>query len=135
MVCSVLVVSCHLADPVDLPPCPAGQFRENQVCKEDPNAPKPTIELGPAAGGTTCSGDESMQRPPAIAPSTLEVAAGAYFRFDNKDVVDHEVKGIDGQVWLTVKAGARSNDTNIGKVGSWPYRVSGCAKGGTVVVK
>ena len=34
-----------------------------------------------------------------------------------------------------MKAGERSNDTNIVKVGTWEYRVSGCAKGGTVVVK
>lgn len=129
------LAACHLADDVDLPPCPEGTYRENQVCKEDPNAPRPTIEIGPGVGGTFCSGDEAMQRPPAITPSTLEVDAGTYFRFTNKDVVDHEVRGIDGQVWFNVKTGQRSDDKNITKPGSWEYRVSGCAKGGTVVVK
>ena len=130
-----LATSCQLADEYDLPPCPAGQYRDNQVCKEDPNAPRPTIEIVANAGGTSCSGDEATDRPPAINPATLEVTAGDYFRFMNKDVIDHEVRGTDGQVWFVVKAGTRSEDKNINKPGSWPYRVSGCAKGGTLVVK
>ena len=59
----------------------------------------------------------------------------AEFELQNTDSVDHVIAGADGQAWATVKAGQVSPLIGITKVGSWPYTVSGCATGGTVVVE
>lgn len=125
---------CHLAEDVDPPNCQPGTHVENRVCVED-DVQGAAITISAAAGGTSCTGAPEAQRPPVVDPDPLQVASGGPFRFVNKDTVDHEIRGADGQVWATVKAGDQSVLTSIAKKGSWEYHVSGCAKADTVVVE
>ncbi len=131
---AIAVVSCHLADDLDPPNCPPGTHVDNRRCQQDP-IDGPQIAILPANGGTSCTGDPSTERAPILDPDPFQIGAGVDFRFVNRDVVDHEIRGVDGQVWTTVKSGYPSTFTSIKKAGSWEYRVSGCAKTSTIVVQ
>jgi hypothetical protein len=131
---AIVLASCHLADDLDPPNCGPGTHVENRRCVQDP-IDGPQVAILPASGGTSCAGDPSAQRPPVVDPESFQVGAGVDFRFVNRDVVDHEIRGVDGQVWVTVKAGHASDFTSIQKAGSWGYRVSGCAKTSQIVVQ
>jgi hypothetical protein len=117
-------VSCHLADDRDPPKCESGTHPENGRCVPDALS-GPTVTIASADGGTSCASD----------PDTINVKVNGEFRFKNDDAVEHEIRGADNQVWLAVKPGQLSGYFAITKPGSWAYSVSGCAKGGTVVVE
>jgi len=131
---STLVAGCHLADDPEPPKCPAGSHVELDRCVKD-EASARRVKISAPAGGTLCGGDPGSERPPILEPETLEVAAGEELQFENADTVAHEIRGTDGTAWLTVPAGELSPYTTITKVGTWGYRVSGCAKGGAVTVE
>lgn len=126
--------SCQLADDVDPPKCEKGWHPELQRCVRDDVAPN-RVKITAAAGGTSCTGEAGAQRPPLLEPASLTVKASEDFQFENTDVVAHEIRGVGGEVWLTVPGQASSEFTSIAKVGTWAYRVSGCAQGGVVVVE
>jgi hypothetical protein len=129
------IEGCQLADDLDPPKCEKGFHIELEKCVEDKVAGI-SVTISPnAGGGTSCAGDEATQRPPTLDPETVRVKVNEEFQFNNKDVVDHEIKGVDGKVWLTVAAGKLSPFTSLTKAGNWGYRLSGCAKGGTVAVE
>jgi plastocyanin len=130
----VLSVSgCSFGEPAPIN-CPAGSHAAIGRCVGDTTAAI-QVKISAAVGGTSCAGDVATQRAPVLDPETVHVKAGEAFQFDNADVVDHEIRGTDGQVWLSVSAGALSPFTSLMKTGTWGYRVSGCAKGGTVAVE
>lgn len=131
---AVLVASCHLADDPDPPTCGAGTHANRGRCVADALG-GPTVTIAAGAGGTSCVGDVATQRPPSVSPEAINVKVGGEFRFKNEDVVAHEVRGADDQVWLSANPGELSGFFAITKPGAWAYRVSGCAKGGTVVVE
>jgi hypothetical protein len=136
VIAGCVVASCHLADSPEPPKCPPGSHPELGHCTVDPVDASSTVKISAAPGGTSCDGDAADQRPPGLSPDPLTVALGVAFTFQNDDVVDHEIKGADGQLWTTVKAGATADPAvKLAKTGSWAYRVSGCAKGGTIVVE
>jgi hypothetical protein len=114
--------ACHLADSPEPPACDAGTHPENGRCVDDPFS-GPIITIAGASAGCSAT------------PDAIRVAPNAKFVFKNDDSVDHVVTGADGQAWATAKAGQRSPDIGITKLGRWPYAVSGCATGGTVVVE
>jgi plastocyanin len=126
--------SCQLADDIDAPKCEKGYHPELQRCVRDEAAPN-QIKISAAAGGTSCTGDATAQRPPVLEPASLTVKANEDFQFDNTDTVAHEVRGMAGEVWLTVPPQQLSAFSSIAKTGTWEYRLSGCAQGGTVVVE
>lgn len=114
--------ACHLAASPEPPACDAGTHPENGRCFDDPFT-GPVITIAAADAG--CS----------VTPDSIRVAVRARFVFKNEDAVDHGIVGADGQAWAIAKAGQLSPYASIGKLGNWPYTVSGCAKGGTVVVE
>jgi len=117
------LVACHLAESPQQS-CDAGFHVDLGRCVPDPtNATGVTISA--AGDASTCS----------VAPETVHVPAGALFHFVNQDTIDHDVHGADGQLWATVPKEQTGPDEAIDKVGSWPYTVSGCGKGGTIVVE
>ncbi|MBX3189811.1 MAG: hypothetical protein KF819_22490 [Labilithrix sp.] len=128
-----LVSACHLADDKDPPKCEPGTHVENDRCVLDAFS-GPVVTLAAHAGGTVCDGP-TTERPPTITPETINVKVNGDFRFKNDDAMEHEVRGADGQVWLKVKPGELSGIFGISKAGAWAYRVSGCLKGGSVVVE
>lgn len=131
---AVLVAGCQLADDPEPPKCERGYHPELDRCVQDETTAL-RVKISPAAGGTTCTGDATSQRPPVLAPEILTVKAAEEFQFENADVVPHEIRGVDGTPWLTIPAGQLSPFTSIAKVGTWGYRVSGCARGGSVTVE
>ncbi len=126
--------SCQLADDPDPPKCERGYHPELERCVRDDVAPN-RIEIRAAAGGTSCPQAPTAQRPPVIEPASLTVKANEEFQFENADTMAHEVRGIAGEVWMTVPAGELSAFTKIAKAGIWEYRVSGCQQGGQVIVQ
>jgi hypothetical protein len=128
------LAGCQLADDPEPPKCPEGSHPELDQCIAD-RATKLRVTIAAPVGGTLCTGDPAAQRPPQITPETIAVKSGEEFQFENTDVVPHEIRGIDGTAWLTVPAGQLSPFTSIAKAGTWGYRVSGCAKGGSVTVE
>jgi plastocyanin len=121
---SVAVGGCHLGDSPDAVTCEAGTHPSDGHCVLDAvTAVRVTILAG--AGGASCVAD----------PASIKVAPNAQFEFQNTDGVDHVIAGADGQPWATVKAGQLSPLVAITKAGSWPYTLSGCTNGGTVVVE
>jgi hypothetical protein len=113
--------ACHLADSPEPPACDAGTHPENGRCFDDPFT-GPVITIAAVDAG--CS----------VTPDSIRVAPKAQFVFKNEDGVEHVITGADGVAWATAKAGQLSPYVGISKLGNWPYAVSGCAKGGTVVV-
>jgi plastocyanin len=132
--CCSILLSCQLADDPDPPKCEKGFHPELQRCVPNETTEK-QIKITAAQGGTSCVADVGAQRPPVLDPETLTVQVNEQFQFDNADAMAHEIRGADGAVWVTVPPGKRSPFTSILKPGTWAYRVSGCTKGGTVVVQ
>jgi plastocyanin len=128
------LVSCQLADPKDAPKCEEGFHPELQHCEANTTT-EIQVKIEAAPGGTSCSGDLSVQRAPKIDPESLTVKVGEQFQFYNLDVVPHEIRGTDGLAWISAKPGERSAFFSIVKAGTWGYRVSGCQKGGSVTVQ
>lgn len=120
---AMALVSCHLASDPDPPTCGSGAHAENGRCVPDVVA-SPVIIIA-SVNGAPCT----------VSPDSITVRQVAEFRFENEDTVDHVITGADGKEWVTAKARQPSPFLGITKVGSWPYTVSGCAKGGTVVVE
>lgn len=119
-----LLVGCHLADDPEPPRCEAGFHVEMSRCVAD-KVSSTTVSIKAGDGGGCL-----------VTPETVTVSTGRDFQFKNEDAVDHVVTGnTDGQVWSTLKAGAMSDLIVISKVGAWAYTVSGCPKGGTVVIQ
>ena len=124
LVVVVGLAGCHLADSPDPVKCDPGTHPSDGHCAQDVVvAVRVTISSG--EGGASCS----------VAPDSITVAPNAQFEFQNADSVEHVIAGADGQIWATAKAGQLSPLIGITKAGSWPYTVSGCTKGGTVVVE
>jgi plastocyanin len=119
---AIAPVACHLADDFDAKQCPPGSHADNGRCLEDLDA-GPEFAIVSAAGGCTTT------------PDSIRVAANAQFAFDNQDSVEHTVTGDDGKTWATAAAGRKSPLIGITKAGTYGFKVSGCAKGGTVVVE
>jgi plastocyanin len=112
--------ACHLADSPDPIKCAAGTHLDTGRCVQDDVAANLVTIAATDAG--TC----------AVSPATITLTTTDLFQFVNDDVVEHVVRGHDGQTWATVAAGKSSAFTGIAKVGSWGYDVSGCAAGGTI---
>jgi plastocyanin len=112
--------ACHLADTPDPMKCAAGTHLDTGRCVQDDVAANLITIAATDAG--TC----------AVSPATITLTTSDLFQFENDDVVEHVVRGHDGQTWATVAAGKSSAFTGITKVGSWGYDVSGCAAGGTI---
>ncbi len=130
---TAVLASCHLADSPQTD-CPAGSHPELGRCVVDP-IDGANIVITANAAGTSCSGgDAAADRPPVVAPDPFHLTAGAAFHFVNQDDMDHEIRGVDGQVWATVPKGHTGPDETIAKAGTWQYTVSGC-KGGTILVQ
>lgn len=119
------LASCHLADDPDPPTCAPGSHATNGYCTADPLT-GPVISIAPAAAGAaSCT----------VSPDSITVETNGAFSFDNHDTVEHVVTGADGQTWVVAKAGQPSSFVGISRPGTWPYTVSGCSSGGTVVVQ
>jgi hypothetical protein len=118
------LAGCHLADSADPVKCETGTHPSDGHCANDVVVAV-HITILPGEGGASCS----------VSPDAITVAPNAEFELQNTDGVEHVIAGADGTAWATVKAGQVSPLIGITKVGSWPYTVSGCAKGGTVVVQ
>jgi len=114
------LAACHLAEDIDPPACQPGAHRSAGACVADPVL-GPVVTIGAA--------------PCAVSPDSITVAPNAQFSFENKDAVDHTISGADGKEWVIAKAQQPSPFLGITKAGTWPYTVSGCAKGGVVVVQ
>lgn len=112
--------ACHLADTPDPVKCAAGTHADTGRCVQDDVAAN-VITIAASDAGTC-----------AASPATLTLTVSELFQFRNDDVVEHVVRGHDGQTWATVAAGKSSAFTGIAKVGHWAYVVSGCPTGGTV---
>ena len=122
MVWFAAMASCHLADDLDPPKCPAGSHPDNDRCNADaPTGPSFTISGAPGA----CT----------FSPESVRVAPKAEFGFDNATSEDHTITGDDGTTWGVAPAGRQSPLIGITKVGTFGFHVSGCAKGGTVIVE
>ncbi len=118
------LASCHLADSPEPGDCPAGTHRNGPQCATDAYT-GPVIAISSAASGSPCG----------VTPETVTVKPNADFAFKNDDQVDHIVSGKDGTLWVTAKAGQLSALIGITRVGTWPYEVTGCPKGGVIVVE
>ena len=125
---------CQLGEEPEPPPCEKGYHRTPIGCVRDETT-ELRVKISAAQGGTLCTGDPSAQRSPVLEPETLTVKVDEELQFENADVVAHEVRGTDGALWLTIPPGRMSDFTSIVKPGSWGYRISGCAKGGVIVVE
>lgn len=121
---SCLALGCHLADSPDPVRCDPGQHAVDGHCAFD-ESPATTFVISPGEGGAGCS----------VSPSSITVALSATFELKNGDTVDHVITGADGQTWATVKAEELSPFIGLTKAGTWPFTVSGCVAGGTVVVE
>ena len=130
----VSLAGCQLGEEPEPPPCEKGYHRELVGCVLDDTTER-RVKISAAPNGTLCTGDPSAQRPPVLEPETLEVKVDENFQFENADVVAHEIRGTDGSLWLSVEPGKTSPFTSIVKPGTWGYRISGCAKGGVVIVE
>lgn len=119
-----VAVGCHLGDSSDPVQCPSGQHATDGHCALDAVAAV-RITISPGEAGTACT----------VSPDSITVAANAQFELKNDDDTDHDITGADGKAWATAKAHQLSPLINITKAGSWAYTVSGCTKGGTVVVQ
>jgi hypothetical protein len=117
------LVSCHLASQPDPPSCARGSHPENNHCVADP-IEGPVITIAVVTGA-----------PCTVSPESITVLQAGEFSFKNEDSVDHVVTGADGKEWVKAPARQPSPFVAITKAGSWAYTVSGCAKGGTVVVQ
>lgn len=114
-----LLTACNLADPPETR-CPAGFHPDKEQCIADT-----------AAGGEIVTIDAC-----AATPDPLTVKLGTAFTFTNHDAVAHDIHGADGQLWTSVAAGATADPAiTLAKAGSWAYTISGCSKGGTIVVQ
>lgn len=121
----VVLTSCNLADPPEIH-CPAGSHADLGHCVADTAAGGNELTIDVPDGGASCS----------AAPDPFSTGVGVPFAFVNHDGVSHEIRGADGQLWTTVAAGATSDPAiSLSKAGSWPYTISGCTKGGTIVVR
>lgn len=120
---ALLHAACHLADDPEPPKCEVGFHVDTGRCVAD-KVSGITVAIKAGDGGGC-----------VVLPEAITVPSGRDFQFKNEDTVDHEVTGSDGQVWSAMKAGALSDMMVISKVGSWTYSVSGCARGGTVVIE
>lgn len=119
------LAACHLAEDPDPPTCAPGSHATGSYCTADALS-GPVVTIAPAAAGAaSCT----------LSPGSITVDTNGAFRFENQDNVEHVVTGADGQTWVIAKAGQPSSFVGISRPGSWPYTVSGCAGGGTVVVK
>jgi plastocyanin len=122
---AVCLAACHLAEDPPARDCAAGSHPESGYCAADAVG-GPVITIAPAdAGGAGCT----------VSPDTVTVAPNGEFTFKNEDAVDHVITGADGQTWATAKVGQPPSRVGLTRVGRWPYVVSGCASGGTVVVE
>jgi hypothetical protein len=119
-----VLTGCHLSDSADPVTCESGQHPNNGHCVLDAVSAV-TVTISPGEGGAACT----------VSPDSITVAANAEFELKNDDDVEHVVTGADGLAWATVKAHQLSPLIGITKAGSWAYTVSGCSKGGTVVVQ
>lgn len=117
-------LGCHLGDSADAVECEPGTHPMDGHCARDVFSAQ-SITISPGEGGASCT----------VSPESITVAPNAKFEFKNDDAFEHLIFGADGKTWTTVKAGQLSPLVGITKAGSWPYTVSGCAKGGTVVVQ
>ncbi len=124
--------ACLLADPIDAPKCGPGFHPELQKCVPDEAAQK-RIKIVAGVGGAPCNASGVLA--PTFDPAELKVRAGEEFQFENTDVVAHEIRGVDGTVWVNVAPSQLSAFASITKVGTWGYRASGCENGGTVKVE
>jgi hypothetical protein len=115
----LLLLGCQLGDDPDPPRCDAGSHPELDRCVADETA-KEAVKIAAAC---------------VITPETLVVKSNQFFQFDNQDTAAHEIKGSDGKVWANVRPNERSLFTQIERVGTWAYTVSGCPKGGSVKVE
>jgi len=115
---------CHLADSPDPVACDPGTHPSDGRCVLDVGNAL-TVTISPGAGGASCT----------VSPESIKVAPNAKFEFKNDDSVEHVIAGVDGQTWTSVKPAQLSPLVGITKAGSWAYTVSGCARGGTVVVE
>jgi hypothetical protein len=115
-----LLGACHLADEDEQGQCTPGTRLERGRCVDADTPTGPVVRIGAAC---------------ALDPALLRVAAGAPFRFQNDDVVDHEIRGGDGQTWARLPAGQSGPDQTIARVGAWPYSVVGCANVAQIVVE
>jgi hypothetical protein len=112
--------ACHLADSPDPIKCAAGTHVDTGRCvQDDVAASLITIKANDAG---TCT----------VSPATITLTTSDLFQFENDDVVEHVVRGRDGQTWAIVAAGKSSPFTGITKVGHWGYDVSGCTTGGFI---
>jgi hypothetical protein len=118
------LAGCHLADSPDPVKCDPGTHPSDGHCTVDV-VTGVHVTILPADGGMSCS----------VEPDSIQVVPNGKFEIENTDSVEHEIAGADGQTWATVKPGQLSPLIGITKVGSFAYTVSGCAKGGTVVVE
>jgi plastocyanin len=122
---AVCSTACHLAEDAPARECAAGSHAESGFCVADAFG-GPVITIAAAdAGSEGCT----------VSPETITVTPGGEFTFENDDAVEHVVTGADGQIWATTKVGELPSRVGITRVGRWPYVVSGCARGGTVVVE
>jgi hypothetical protein len=112
--------ACHLADTPDPIKCAAGTHVDTGRCVQDDVAAN-LLTIAVSEAGTC-----------AVSPATITLTTTDLFQFKNDDVVEHVVRGHDGQTWATVAAGKSSPFTGITKVGKWGYDVSGCTTGGTI---
>jgi hypothetical protein len=118
-----LLSGCHLAADPPAATCDPGSHLSDGACSPDaPTGPLVTIE--PATDTGPC----------AISPESITVPSTGQFSFRNLDTVEHAVRGADGAVWVSVKPRLDSSFVGITRAGTWGYAVSGCPKGGAVVV-
>lgn len=88
-----------------------------------------------AAGGPADTTQRFSIAACVLTPDSVKVTPNGDFSFTNQDDVDHTITGADGQVWVIAKAHRVSSIIGITKSGRWPFSVSDCPKGGTVVVE
>lgn len=124
LACLAGLAGCHLADSPDPVKCDPGTHPMDGHCAQDV-VTAVHITILPGEGGPSCSVD----------PDSFKVVPNGRFEFQNTDSVAHVISGADGQTWASVEPGQLSPLIGITKAGSWAYTVSGCTKGGTVVVE
>ena len=115
----VFVGACQLGDDPEPAKCGAGFEPAMGTCVE-----KDVKEIL-ARIKTDCT----------TTPDPFVVKVSYDFQFANDDDVPHTVTAIGGKLSMTLEPGKVSQYTQITKVGSYPYEVSGCPKGGTIEVQ